>query len=277
MANYILPHDLQGEQQRLALMSQLLDPLHRSTIEMLGLRQGWRCLEIGCGNGSISQWLAGRVGPAGAAVASDMDLQYVSGLKTPNLEIRRINILEDPVEEGAYDLVTARAVLHHIASPEKAVQRMAAALKPGGALLSIEPDMLPATTAQPESMLKFWQGWLEWSVEAGIDFFIGRKMPAMMAVAGLESVSAEGHSALFNGGSPWANYWLRTLRELRPRLLQAGNVTEIMLNEVESLYADPNYWTSIISFVATSGRKSRASRADPKGRAAAASPCAAQT
>ncbi len=52
---------------------------------------------------------------------------------------------EDAVEEDAYDLVTARAVLHHIQSPEKAIQRMLAALKPGGVFLSIEPDMLPAT------------------------------------------------------------------------------------------------------------------------------------
>ena len=53
-------------------MSALLDPMHRSCIEKLGLKPGWRCLEVGCGNGSISQWLAGVVGPDGLAVASDI-------------------------------------------------------------------------------------------------------------------------------------------------------------------------------------------------------------
>jgi 2-polyprenyl-3-methyl-5-hydroxy-6-metoxy-1,4-benzoquinol methylase len=144
MNDYILPHHLTGEKQRLELMAQLLDPLHCRHIEQLGLQPGWRCLEVGCGIGSISQWLATRIAPGGHVVASDLGLRYIANLHVPNLEVRQINILEDPVEEGAYDLVTALAVLHHIASPERAVERMLAALKPGGVFLSIEPDMLPA-------------------------------------------------------------------------------------------------------------------------------------
>jgi ubiquinone/menaquinone biosynthesis C-methylase UbiE len=255
--NYILPHDLEGEQQRLALMSELLDPLHRSCIEKLGLQPGWRCLEVGCGNGSISKWLAGRVGASGLAVASDLDLQYVSGVKIPHLEIRKLNILEDPVEQNTYDLVTARAILHHLASPEKALQRMAAALKPGGVLLSIEPDMVPVTVADPETMHRFWEGWLKWSRTMGVDYFIGRKMPGMLAKSGLEAVNAEGHTALFNGGSPWADYWVRTIRELRSKLVESGNMTEALMSQFEALYSDPQYWTSAISFVASWGRKPR--------------------
>jgi len=58
MSECVLRHDLSGEEQRLALMSHLLDPLERAHLQQLGLRAGWRCLEAGCGNGSISQWLA---------------------------------------------------------------------------------------------------------------------------------------------------------------------------------------------------------------------------
>jgi SAM-dependent methyltransferase len=255
MANYILPHDLEGEQERLALMSELLDPMHHNYIEKLGLQPGWRCLEIGCGNGSISQWLAGQLGPNGIAVASDLDLRYLAGVKAPHLQIRQLNILEDSLEEGAYGLVTARAILHHLASPEKAVQRMAAALKPGGTLLSIEPDMLPVTAAEPETMHIFWQGWLQWSRTMGIDYFIGRKMPRMLAETGLESVSAEGHTAMFNGGSPWADYWIRTMRELRPKLVESGNLTDALMSQFETFYTDPHYWTSAICVVASWGRQ----------------------
>jgi SAM-dependent methyltransferase len=124
MNQYILPHNLAGERQRLGLMSELLDPLHRSHIEQLGLQAGWRCLEVGCGNGSMSEWLANRVAPGGHVVATDIDTRYIASLVVPNLEVRQLNILEDAVEDCAYDLVTARAVLHHIESPEKAVRRM---------------------------------------------------------------------------------------------------------------------------------------------------------
>ncbi len=255
MNQYILPHNLTGERQRLGLMSELLDPLHRSHIERLGLQAGWRCLEVGCGNGSTSEWLAGRVAPGGHVVASDMDTRYIAGLVVPNLEVRQLNILEDAVEQGAYDLVTARAVLHHIQSPEKAIQRMLAALKPGGVFLSIEPDMLNATAAEPESLRAFWQGWFQWTNSVRIDYFIGRKMPSLLVGLTLEAVAAEGHTALYNGGSHWATYWLETLKELRPRLIESGYITEILMSEFESLYSDPHFWTSAITFIAAWGRK----------------------
>ena len=265
MSRYVLPHQLRGEQQRLALMSELLDPFERVHTQQLGLRDGWRCLEVGCGNGSISRWLAQQVGPNGHAVASDIDISYLDGVQAPNLEVRRLDILNDDVEQGAYDLVLARALLHHIASPQRALQRMIAALKPGGTLLSVEPDMLPATVAEPETVNSFWKGWLRWASSAGIDYFIGRKIPAWLDMLGLDDVAAEGHNIIFNGGSPWATYWIETLQELRPKLLESGLITEEELAELNALYQAPNYWTSVITFVATSGRKPDSAE-QPKGK-----------
>ena len=64
MAEYVLDHHLTGERARLALMSRLLDPMHRRHLDELGIPPGARAVEVGCGNGSISAWLAQRVGPA---------------------------------------------------------------------------------------------------------------------------------------------------------------------------------------------------------------------
>ena len=105
MREYALPHELAGEQQRLRLMSALLDPVERAHIDRLGVRSGWRCLELGCGNGSIAQALAERVAPTGHVVASDIDLAYTADLKAPCLEVRRIDILQDAIEEGSYNFV----------------------------------------------------------------------------------------------------------------------------------------------------------------------------
>jgi SAM-dependent methyltransferase len=253
--SYILPHNLTGERQRLALMSDLLDPLHRSLLEKLGLRPGWRCLEIGCGNGSVSKWLASRVGPKGHVVATDLDLRYIGDLRAPNLKVRQLDILKDPSEAGRYDLVTARAILHHVKSPKNAVQHMVEFLKPGGILLSIEPDFLPATAATPEPLHAFWQGWLEWSESVGVDYFIGHRMPGLLAAAGLDNVGAEGTTALYHGKSAWAKYWLETLKELRPRLIQSGYVAAPLLSRFNRLYSNPKIWTSAITFVASWGTK----------------------
>jgi SAM-dependent methyltransferase len=255
MGKYILPHELTGEQQRLSRMSALLDPIELAHIDRLGVGPGWRCLEFGSGNGSIAQALAERVAPAGRAVASDLDIAYIADLQMPCLEIRRINILQDEIEEASYDFVVARALLHHLTPARKALERMVAALKPGGVLLSIEPDMLRCTVAEPDSMRVFWRGWLAWSEAAGIDFFIGRKIPSWLDSLGLEDVAGEGHTAQFNGGSGWAMYWLETTALLESSLKESGYVTKKMLEEFRTNYQDPHYWTSVISFIANWGRK----------------------
>ena len=255
MSKYTLSHGLAGEQQRLALMSALLDPFECACIDRLGVRPGWRCLELGCGNGSIAQALAERVAPTGYVVASDIDLTYIVDLQMPGLEVRRIDILQDAIEEGSYDFVVARALLHHLTPAGEALERMVTALNPGGVLLSIEPDMLPCTVTEPDSMRNFWQQWLKWSVEAGIDYSIGRKIPAWLDLLGLKDVAGEGYTAQFNGGSDWATYWTQTVRELAPSLLKLGYVTEKMLDEFYIRYDDPHYWTSVMTFTANWGRK----------------------
>jgi SAM-dependent methyltransferase len=255
MDEYTLPHGLVGEQQRLALMSALLDPLECACIDRLGVRPGWRCLELGSGNGSIAQALARRVGPTGHVVASDIDLTYIAKLQAPNLEVRRIDILHDALEKSAYDFVVARALLHHLTPAQKALEHMVAALKPGGVLLSIEPDMLPCTVTEPDTMHAFWQGWLQWSAAAGIDYFIGRKIPAWLDAAGLKDVAGEGHTAYFNGGSSWAAYWTQTMHELAPALLGGKYITGKMLEEFDASYNDPHYWTGVITFIANWARK----------------------
>src|SRR5207249_4844958 len=109
MAKYVPGHHLKGEKARLALMSQLLDPMHRRYIDALGVVRpgGARTLEVGCGNGSISVWLAERVSPGGTAVAVDLDLSLIH-VRMPNLELRKVDIVAGPVERWVFDLVTAR-------------------------------------------------------------------------------------------------------------------------------------------------------------------------
>ncbi|MGB8538111.1 MAG: hypothetical protein WCD57_16940 [Acidobacteriaceae bacterium] len=98
MTEYTLPHVLVGEQERLKLMSALLDPIEETRFSWLGVHPGWRCLELGSGNGSIAQALAERPAPGGHVVASDIDIAYIAELRTPGLEVRRIDILQDAAE-----------------------------------------------------------------------------------------------------------------------------------------------------------------------------------
>jgi SAM-dependent methyltransferase len=250
---YVLDHHQRGERQRLELMSRLLDPMHRRHIEELGAAQaGARTLEVGCGNGSMSAWLAGQVAPGGQALAVDLDLS-LAGADAPGLEYRTGDILAGPVQPGGFDLVTARAVLHHIGDAVTAVANLVASAKPGGAILLIEPDFLPVSVAEPADIRAFWAGWLAWSGDQGIDYFIGRKLPAMLARLGVTGVTATAETVLYRGGSPWAGYWRDTVIELRDRLLSSGHLDDRLIDAFLGQCQEPSWWTQTIAFTAVAG------------------------
>ncbi|HYB86277.1 MAG TPA: methyltransferase domain-containing protein [Streptosporangiaceae bacterium] len=252
MSEYVLDHHNEGERQRLALMSKLLDPMHRRHLERLGVRPGARTLEVGCGNGSMSAWLAGRIAPGGRAVAVDLDLSLIDA-DVPGLEVRQADILAGPVGPGDFDLVTARAVLHHVGDAEAAVENLVASARPGGAILLIEPDFLPVSIADPPEIRAFWAGWLAWSRGQGIDYLIGRRLPAMLARLGVPDVAATAETALYNGGSDWALYWRETIIELRARLVASGQLDDRSIDAFLTQCADPAWWTQTIAFTAVGG------------------------
>src|SRR6266480_1249848 len=252
MAEYVLGHHLEGEGKRLALMSQLLDPMHRRYIESLNNRPGSRTLEVGCGNGSISAWLAARVAP-GEAVACDLDLSLIN-VRAQGLQLRQGNIVAGPIEPASFDLVTARALLHHVADAEAAIVNLVASLRPGGAIVLIEPDFLPITIAEPPEVRAFWDGWLAWSRERGIDYHIGRTLAPRLAAPGLTQISGTAETAIYNGGSTWANYWTLTINELRDDLIGSGKLNVALVDTFLNHCADSNWWTQTIAFTAVSGR-----------------------
>lgn len=255
MPEYVLGHHLKGEGARLALMSKLLDRMHRQHIDALDVvRPGSRTLEVGCGNGSISAWLAERVSPGGRAVAVDLDLSLID-VRAPNLELRQGDIVTGAIEPGTFDLVTARAVLHHVADAEAAMRNLVASLRPGGALLLIEPDFLPVSIAEPLKVRAFWDGWLAWSRKRGIDYQIGRTLAPRLAALGLTQISGAAETAIYNGGSPWADYWTQTIRELRDDLISSGKFNNALVDTFLGYCADSNWWTQTIAFTAVHGWK----------------------
>ena len=253
MGEYVLDHHLEGEGGRLALMSRLLDPMHRRHLDELGVRPGDRALEVGCGNGTIAGWLAERVGPHGRAVAVDLDLSLIE-VRAENLELRQGDIVAGPVEPGGFDLVTARAVLHHVTDAEAAIRNLAASVAPGGAILLNEPDFLPVSVAEPPEVRAFWDGWLAWSRDQGIDYHLGRTLAPRLAAVGLEQIAGTAETAVYNGGSPWAAYWRQTVVELRDGLVGSGRLDDRLVDRFLAHCEDPGWWTQTIAFTAVHAR-----------------------
>ena len=255
MTDYMFPHSWPYERERLALMSAMLDPHTLFRIDRLGLTEGWRCLELGAGNGSISKELAARVGPSGHVVSIDLDTAFLDQLALPNLEVRRQNVVETELEMGAYDLVCTRALLHHLPQWQGVLGKIAAALKPGGVVLVQEPDMHPAEALEAGDWRDFWMGFREWSAENGVDHQLGRKIAPQLKHLGFEDVQSFGETVQIQGGTGPADFYRLSMARIRDDLVGTGHVSDALFDRFNKLLEDPGHWGMCISFVAASGRK----------------------
>jgi hypothetical protein len=102
----------------------------------------------------------------------------------------------------------------------------------------------------------FWDGWLTWSRERGIDYHIGRTLAPRLASLGLTNISGTAETAVYNGGSLWAKYWIDTITELRGDLITSGKVDEGLIDKFLAYCADSNWWTQTIAFTAVHARTS---------------------
>ena len=114
---YALDNSCRETPARFDALSGMFD---RGTIRHLedrGVSESWRCLEVGGGGGSITTWLANRVGPTGHVLATDVDPRFLEPLSAPNVEVLKHNIVTDPLPHATFDLIHARLVL--IRLPER--------------------------------------------------------------------------------------------------------------------------------------------------------------
>jgi trans-aconitate methyltransferase len=142
---YVFDHVWEAERTRLAGLEAAFDAGTRGHLERLGADAGWRCLEVGAGGGTVACWLADRVAPHGAVVATDTETSFLeaAAAQHPGLEVLRHDIAAEDLPTG-FDLVHARWLVHWLPDKRLGLRRMVAALRPGGLLLVEEPDFVTA-------------------------------------------------------------------------------------------------------------------------------------
>ncbi len=234
-AGYVF--DNEGEQTgaRFSALASQFDPGSRRHLADRGVTEGWQCLEVGAGGGSIAGWLCERVGPRGHVLATDIDPRLLESLRYQNLEIRRHDVATDTLPASAFDLVHARLVLVHLPRREEALARMLAALKPGGWLVIEEFDSLsmrPDPQINPdEVLLDAFLVMQRVMMDRGVDLRFGRLVPARLRALGLDQVGAEGRTFLWQEGSAGASLMRANFEQLRAVMLESGLIGEQALEE----------------------------------------------
>jgi len=244
-AGYVFDNaDERATGARFTALPQLYDSSTTLHVERLGIQPGWACLEVGAGGGSIARWLAERVGPSGRVLATDIDTRFLARYNEPPLEIRQHDITSDPLPEGAFDLVHTRLLLGHLPARDTALNRMVAALKPGGWLLVEEFDALslpPDAKINPvEQTLGLDQAMREVMTARGVDLRLGRLLPGRFRTHGLVDVDAEGRVLLWPGGSTGSLLMRANLEQLREPIVAGSGISESEFDEKLARFDDPD-------------------------------------
>ena len=249
--------DNSGEQSgaRFDALSAIFDAGTIRHLAERGISAGWDCLEVGGGGGSVAVWLCERVGPDGRVLATDIDTRFLETLRVPNLEVRRHDIVSDPLPMAAFDLVHARLVLSHLPEREKALGRMVAALKPGGWLVVEDFDSLsmpPDPTVNPDEVrLRTGAALRQVLTERSVALRYGRLLPGRLRARGLVNVGAEARAFMWQGGSAGTDLNKANYKQLHDAIIDSGLVSEqeferdlARLEEEDFLTPSPIMWAA---------------------------------
>jgi 2-polyprenyl-3-methyl-5-hydroxy-6-metoxy-1,4-benzoquinol methylase len=72
MGDYTLDQGL-GVRERMDLLAAVHGPATTAVLDRIGVAEGARCLDLGCGGGHVALELARRLGPTGQVVGIDLD------------------------------------------------------------------------------------------------------------------------------------------------------------------------------------------------------------
>ena len=238
---------------RFSALATLYDPPTIQHLSQLGVSEGWRCLEVGAGPGSIALWLSDQVGSCGQVVATDIDTRFLEQIQRSNLKILRHDLTNESIPQDAFDLVHARLVLVHLPERDKVLASLVNALKPGGWLFIEEFDALsirPDPEVSPfETMLKTNLAMRHIMMQQGLDLRYGRLLVGHLSRLGLADVCAEGRTSMWQGGSPGTNMMRANFQQLQGAMIASGLITQEQfeqdlgcLNEPDFLMPSPILW-----------------------------------
>jgi SAM-dependent methyltransferase len=266
-SEYILPAGAE-EFRRLRIQAEALALEAEVMLDRIGIREGWRCAELGCGAGGIVDSLSRRVGPAGRVIGLDQQQssldaarRWLDGLagNFGNVSFQRGGILANELPAESFDFAHLRFVLTTVGQHEAMIAAAARLLKPGGIMAlqegsGIGIDCFPAHDA----FYRLRELLFTVFAEVG-DVSAGPRAFGLLRRIGFEDVNIRPCQAGARSVDDMAAYLPDTVRSIRKALLDRGMIGAEELAETlaacEAHLRDPETISTHICVLQVWGRK----------------------
>jgi ubiquinone/menaquinone biosynthesis C-methylase UbiE len=200
------------------------------------LKPGQFVLDVGCGSGAITHGICDYVGPDGRVTGVDRSEPLINQAReqfaaVENLSFYCTDIL-DFSTSLRFDVITTARTLQWIANPELVVTSMKNLLKADGVLCVLDYDhtAIQWNPEPPASMRHFYQAFLQWRADAGMNNSIGQHVAGMMEKNGLELIWEQDQSEYYQreeeGFATHINIWAVVAETRGKQMVDDAYITE---------------------------------------------------
>jgi SAM-dependent methyltransferase len=245
----------------LSPLETFLDPITQAELDEISIGEGWHCLDLAAGGGSVTRMLSEAAGQTGRVTAIDQDTHMLTGL--PNVDIYQQDMdKRDPLPvSGPFDLIHARLLTHHLAHRREVVSDLAAVLRPGGWMLlgefiATEPKVMSAPSEADAGIFRrVMQGLYDALGADGIDLAWGECVHGAMQEAKLESVRTRWYAETWVGGTYGCMLARNNVTQKRDQIAATGVPLADIDRFTQTLMEDPAMAVRSHMFCSIRGRR----------------------
>lgn len=208
------------------------------------LKPGMRVLDVGCGTGAMTGDMAQTAGRKGLAVGADINARLMRQARQRHdhpVRFVQADIYDLPFHP-VFDLTTAARALQWLARPYAAILALRQVTRPGGtvALLDYNHEKIRWEPDPPATMTVFYEAFLRWRSEAGMDNTIADHLSVWCEQAGLLDIRITPQHEITNRQdvqfSILMGLWAEVAATRGRQMVSEGFITEKLRRNAERDY-----------------------------------------
>jgi ubiquinone/menaquinone biosynthesis C-methylase UbiE len=219
-----------AEFDRLTMQSDLFRDDAAIMLDRLGVAPGWRCLDLCCGIGGITDVLSDKVGPGGAVIGADLDADklayardWAAANALDNVSFAQADAFATGFDDASFDLVHCRFALSVIANGLGILDHMLSLVRPGGIVFLEEVnvrtmDCVPGNADWDQALALV----NDTFTAIGADTYLGPKLYGTLLAKGLEDLSVRPCLYALTPDDPMTLHLPDTLAAMQDSIVSLG-------------------------------------------------------